>query len=114
MDERIEALAMKLLLAKNNCKARQTCDGCNYSNINDAKLCEALLMAEELLKYYKPIDEQKTCVYEQKKELDFVWWECSECGSGFNFYANTPYESRLHYCPYCGAKIAECKELQNG
>lgn len=58
--------------------------------------------------------EQKTCTYEQKKELDFIWWECSECGSGFNFYANTPYENRFHYCPYCGAKIIACKELQNG
>jgi DNA-directed RNA polymerase subunit RPC12/RpoP len=59
------------------------------------------------------LDEQKNCIYEQRKELDFVWWECSACGSGFNFYANTPYENRFHYCPYCGAKIAECKELQN-
>lgn len=57
MDKRIEALAMKLILAKDKCKARKTCDGCNYSNINDADLCEALFMAEELLKYYKPIDE---------------------------------------------------------
>lgn len=60
------------------------------------------------------LDEQKNCIYEQRKELDFVWWECSACGSGFNFYANTPYENRFHYCPYCGAKIAECKEKDNG
>lgn len=59
------------------------------------------------------LDEQKNCIYEQRKELDFVWWECSACGSGFNFYVNTPYENRFHYCPYCGAKIVECKELQN-
>lgn len=58
--------------------------------------------------------EKKTCVYKQAKELDFVWWECSDCGSGFNFYANTPYQNRFHYCPYCGAKIVECKEIQNG
>jgi DNA-directed RNA polymerase subunit RPC12/RpoP len=58
--------------------------------------------------------EKKTCVYKQAKELDFVWWECSDCGSGFNFYANTPYQNRFHYCPYCGAKIIECKEKDNG
>ena len=58
MNKQIEALAMKLILAKDKCKARRTCDGCNYSNINDANLCEALLMAEELLKYYKPIDDE--------------------------------------------------------
>lgn len=57
MDKEIERLAMKLILAKDKCKSRRTCEGCSYSDITDGNLCEALLIAEEILKYYKPIEE---------------------------------------------------------
>lgn len=110
MDKQIEEMAKVIEEAMT--KARRTLGG--HNNI-------AMFYAKMLVNAgYRKIpenaaNEQKLCVYEKKSELDFVWWECSECGSGFNFCADTPYHNRFHYCPYCGATIIACEEdIQNG
>ena len=88
--------------------AFQNCRECEYGTHN-GEVIEKLKRLAELEDKIEQgtLKEENTCVYKQAKELDFVWWECSECGSGFNFCANTPYQNRFHYCPYCGAKIIE-------
>lgn len=50
----IEGMAMKLFIAQDLCRRIKDCDGCKYNDVVDSKLCENLLMAEELLKYYQP------------------------------------------------------------
>ena len=65
-------------------------------------------------KYPAGAPDENGCTYQKCVEFDFTWWECDKCKTAFTFNAGNPYGNRFHYCPYCGAKIIECKELQNG
>ena len=61
------------------------------------------------------LKEEKTCVYQEYNDGDWSYWECSNCGEPFCFNNEcTPEENQYHYCPNCGARITEYKELQNG
>lgn len=61
------------------------------------------------------LTEEKTCVYQEYNDGDWSYWECSNCEEPFCFNNEcSPEENQYHYCPNCGARITEHKELQNG
>lgn len=57
--------------------------------------------------------EAKTCVWEEWEDdnLGSVW-QCSNCKEDFCFTEGSVYENNYGYCPHCGAKIIELKELK--
>jgi DNA-directed RNA polymerase subunit RPC12/RpoP len=59
------------------------------------------------------LKEEKTCVYQEYNDGDWSYWECSNCEEPFCFNNEcTPEENQYHYCPNCGARITEYKEMQ--
>ena len=84
------------------------------SELTQQLLSVGVELTEYRTKYPNGIGNENGCIYQKCVELDYVWWECSHCKSAFTFNAKNPYGNRFNYCPYCGAKIIECKELQNG
>lgn len=57
--------------------------------------------------------EQKTCIWEEWEDdwLGSVWC-CSNCKEDFCFTEGSVQENNYGYCPHCGAKIVELKELK--
>lgn len=58
---------------------------------------------------------EKTCVYQEYNDYnDWTYWECSNCKEAFCFNNEcTPEENQYHYCPNCGARITEHREVEN-
>ena len=57
--------------------------------------------------------ELKTCIWEEWEDdlLGSVWC-CSNCKEDFCFTEGSVHENNYGYCPHCGAKITELKELK--
>ena len=86
--------------------------------LDNVQLQSVLAVILELDEYRNKIEkgtlkEEKPCVYQEYNDGDWSYWECSNCGEPFCFNNEcTPYENQYHYCPNCGARITEYKEIE--
>lgn len=120
--------------AKTKTKKYEWCRVGYYGNLKSAilgviKHCGKELPKQELKGWKSVVDkleeyqakiengtlkQEKTCTYQEYNHLDWSYWECSNCGEPFCFNNEcTPEENQYHYCPNCGARITEYKELED-
>ena len=84
------------------------------SKLEDAEVYDRLAELEDKIEN-GTLKEEKTCVYQEYNDYhDWSYWECSNCKEPFCFNNEcTPEENQYHYCPNCGARITEHRELKN-
>lgn len=51
------------------------------------------------------------CIFTRQDD-EWVVYECSNCKEDWCFEDGTPEDNCYNYCPKCGAKIVEVKELE--
>lgn len=57
--------------------------------------------------------KEKTCIYKEWQDcMEQYVWNCSNCNEDFCFIEGSAKENMYQYCPCCGARITEYKELQ--
>ena len=53
----------------------------------------------------------KKCIFKRIKD-DWIVYECSNCNELWVFEDGSPMDNSYKYCPNCGFKIDEVKELE--
>lgn len=60
--------------------------------------------------------EEKTCIFEEWQDnwSETTAWQCSNCTEDFYFLEGGAIENMYQYCPHCGARVTEYKEVEDG
>ena len=77
---------------------------------DENKYKSALVMLLDKIEKLPAADvrENKRGEWEERKDLNDVYWECSVCGEAIDtFDGESPYRQDWNYCPNCGSEMRE-------
>lgn len=99
-----------------NCTEKDQEDCVIYENCGECYGTQVLYRLAELEDKIEQgkLKEEKTCIFEEWQDtlVETSVWCCSNCKEDFYFMEGGAKENMYRYCPNCGARISEYKELQ--